>query len=170
MAKKSKLLSELRRLQTRKSQRSQNPLASLEKKLRRESFPFSELVVSPPGEAKMSEVLEDFVEPYSELAPSEKATRRLLTLAVLAWNASLRPESEQQEMIDQILTDDLIEGDQKLKAEMKEIINELITRKKRYFSDYKRMIIDFELKDIGSGYHLSVASTLEPTSPSSNET
>lgn len=161
MAKKSKAFSELLRLQKRKPQRPQNPLASLEKKLRKESFPFEKLVVSPPGEVKMSEVLEDFVEPYREEAQTKEATRRLLTLATIAWNAALYPEPERQGMIDQVLTDDIVEGDKKLKAEIQEIVKELIARKNRYFSENKRMILDFELKDVGSGYHLSVASTLE---------
>ena len=167
MAKKSKAFSELQQLHKRKSQDPQNSLASLEKKLKKDSFPFEKLVVSPQGEVKMSEVLEDFIEPYREFAQTKEATRRLLTLATFAWNTALSPKPEQQEMIDQVLTDALIEGDKKLKAEIQDLIQELIARKNRYFSEYKRMIIDFELKKVGSGYHLSVASTLSPESSES---
>jgi hypothetical protein len=167
MAKKSKAFSELFRLQKRKPQHPQNPLASLEEKLRKESLPFEKLVVSPPGYAKMSEVLEDFVEPYREEAKTKEATRRLLTLATIAWNAALFPKPEQQGMIDQMITDDLVEGDKKLKAEIQDLIKELIARKNCYFSEHKRMIIDFELKDEGRGYYLSVASTLLPKSSDS---
>ena len=35
---------------------------------------------------------------------------------------------------------------------------ELIARKKRHFSSYKRLIIDFELKNQGNGFHLFVVS------------
>jgi hypothetical protein len=160
MAKKSKAFSELQQLHKRKSQDPQNPLASLEKKLKKDSFPFEKLVVSPPGYAKVSEVLEDFIEPYREFTQTKEAARRLLTLATIAWNAALLPEPERQEMIDQIINEDLVERDKKLKAEIQDLIQELIARKNRYFSEYKRMIIDFELKKVGSGYHLSVASTL----------
>jgi hypothetical protein len=166
MAKKSKAFSELLRLQ-KMSQRPQNPLASFEKKLRKESLPFEKLVVSPPGEVKMSEVLEDFIEPYREEAQTKEATRRLLTLATIAWNVALFPKPERQWMIDKMITDDLVEGDQKLKAEIQDLIQELIARKNRYFSENKRMIVDFELKKVGSGYHLSVASTLSPESSES---
>jgi hypothetical protein len=158
--KKSKALGELSRLQ-KMSQASQNSLASLEQKLRKESFPFDGLVVSPAGEVKMSEVLEDFVEPYRESAQTEKEIRRLLTLATVAWNASFIPPEGQQEMIDQLFTDELVEGDQELRAEIQDLIRVLIGRKNRYFSQYSRMIVDFELTDTGNGYHLSVASTLD---------
>jgi hypothetical protein len=59
-----------------------------------------------------------------------------------------------------MITDDLVQGDKKLKAEIQDLIKELIARKNRYFSEHKRMIIDFELQDEGKDYHLSVASTL----------
>jgi hypothetical protein len=166
MAKKSKAFSELLRLQ-KMSQRPQTPLASFEKKLRKESLPFEKLVVSPPGEVKMSEVLEDFVEPYREEAQTKNAIIRLLTLGTIAWNTALFPKPERQGMIDKMITDDLVEGDKKLKAEIQDLIEELIARKNRYFSEHKRMIVDFELKDEGSGYHLSVASTLLPKSSDS---
>jgi hypothetical protein len=170
MAKKSKAFSELQQLHKRKPQDTQNPLASFEKKLRKESLPFGELVVSPPGYAKMSEVLEDFIEPYQELAQTKEATLKLLTLATIAWNVALLPKPERQGMIDKMITDALVGGDKKLKAEIQDLIKKLIARKNRYFSEYKRMILDFELKDVGSGYHLSVASTLSPeSSPSELE-
>ena len=159
MAKKSKGFSELLRLE-KMSQRSQNPLASLEKKLRKKSPSFDKLIVSPPGEAKMSEVLEEFIEPYGDLAETKKATIRLLTLATLAWNMALCSPADQQEMMDQVLTDEIMEGDIELKAEIQGLIKDLIRRKNRYFCQYKRMIVDFELKDQGNGYYLSVASTL----------
>jgi hypothetical protein len=63
MAKKSRGFSELLRLE-KMSQRRQTPFASLEQKLRKNSAFFDKLIVSPPGEAKMSEVLEEFVEPF----------------------------------------------------------------------------------------------------------
>jgi hypothetical protein len=143
------------------SQRRQTPFASLEQKLRKNSASFDKLIVSPPGEAKMSEVLEEFVEPYWEFNETKKDTIRLLTLATLAWNMALLSPAQQQEMMDQVLTDEIVEGDQELKAKIQELIQELIARKNRYFSQYRRMIVDFDLKDQGNGhYYLSVASTL----------
>ncbi|MFQ6015316.1 MAG: hypothetical protein ACE5NP_07725 [Anaerolineae bacterium] len=109
----------------------------------------------------MSEVLGDFVEPYMDLADTEEAYHKLLTLAVMAWNASFLPEEEQEEMIDRVLAAGIPAGDDELRAGLKGIVNMLIARKKAYFSEYTRNIIDFEVTDTGQGYHLTVASTLE---------
>src|SRR4051812_46828121 len=54
--------------------------------------PGSKVVYEPAGREKMSEVLEDFIEPYRDMADGENALRKLLTLALLAWNAALLPE------------------------------------------------------------------------------
>lgn len=163
MARKSKGFSELLG-QRKNSQHKQKQLEVLKSKLEQESFQFEQIVLEPEGEVKMSEVLTDFIEPYREEADTEQAYRRLLTLAVMAWNASLFPKEEQQDMVDKILNEGIPEADEELKEELKEILSELISRKQRYFSEYKRMIIDFNFKNIGGKYHLSVASTLSETS------
>jgi hypothetical protein len=109
----------------------------------------------------MSEVLTDFVEPYLEFADTDEAQRKLLTLAIMAWNASFLPEEEQQDMINRVLDAGIPTGTEELKAGLKDIVNMLIDRKKVYFSEYTRRIIDYELTDRGRNYHLAVASTLE---------
>ena len=53
----------------------------------------------------MSEVLREFVEPYLEFADTEEATRKLLTVAMVAWNASFLTEEEQRAMIDAIINE-----------------------------------------------------------------
>ena len=163
MGKKSKGFSELLRLQ-KISKHKENPLASLEKKVKKEIPSLDVFVVNPPGHAKMWEVLEDFVEPYRELLTTKKTARKMFNLAKIAWNIALYPEAEQQERIDQFLgsiSDDVFQGELKMKADVQDFIQELVVRKNRYFSQYKRMIVDFELKDVGNGYYLSVASTLD---------
>ncbi len=132
----------------------------LRKKLEQNLGRNIQIVTGPKGQVKMSDVLKDFVEPFVHSAPTEEAYRRLLTLAVLAWNISFLPEDEQEGKIDDILAD-LLEGDRQLKKELKEFILALIIRKKLFFADYTRQIIDFELVDQGENYHLSVVSTLE---------
>lgn len=45
--------------------------------------------------------------------------------------------------------------------DMKEIVKELIIRKQAYFSEYRRTIIDYELTETSTDYHLSTVSTLK---------
>jgi hypothetical protein len=155
MPKRSKKIRRKQRLK-----KKQQRLVSLKRKLERGPFRGEKIVIEPRGEAKMSEVLTDSVEPYLEFADTE-AYRKLLTLAVMAWNASFLPEKEQQNMIDSVLDKGIPTGTQDLKAGLKEIVDMLIVRKKEFFSEYKRKIIDYELTDTGRDYHISVASTLE---------
>ncbi len=65
--------------------------------------PGSRVVYEPTGREKMSEVLDDFIEPYQEVADNEDSYRKLLNLAVLAWNAALLPEDQRRTAIDETL-------------------------------------------------------------------
>ena len=149
------------RKRRRKRTDNRDEFERLKAKLEQGPFRGTKLVAVPSGQVKMSQVLQDFVEPHMDLADTEEAYGKLLALAVVAWNASLLPEEEQQEMIDRVLEAGISAGDDELRAGLKGIVNMLIARKRAYFSEYTRDIIDFEVTDTGEGYHLTVASTLE---------
>jgi len=145
--------------QRHRRKRKQKPLENLKRRL--EQGPLGgKFIIEPSGEVKMSEVLTAFIEPYLESANTEEAYRKLLMLAIVAWNTSMFPEEDQQDMVDEVL-EAMPATSEEVKAGLREIINMLIARKKAYFSEYRRMILGHELTDTGRGYHLSVASTLE---------
>lgn len=109
----------------------------------------------------MSEVLERFIQPYGQYAEGEEAYRRLLTLGVLAWNAAMAPDAEeQQKMVDDCFDKAMCEEDPEVRAAGEEIVNQLIERKKTYFAKYRRPIFSFVLMDMGDGYHLTVMSAI----------
>ena len=124
-----------------------------------ENFPHQEVIVGPPNDGiKMSEVLEELVKPYREHAGTEEAYRNLLAVGVIVWNMTLLPEKERLSKLDEfllILPDDIREVG-------RETIKELMVRKERFFSQYSRMIINFEVADIGREWHLSVISMRDP--------
>jgi hypothetical protein len=122
--------------------------------------PGSKVVYEPPGQEKMSEVLEDFVEPFSDLGDTEDAYRRLLSLGQMAWNAALLPEDERRAMIDETLRAGFPGASGAGRAEAREFVETLIRRKLEHFAGNQRAILSFTLTDTGDGYHLSVASTL----------
>lgn len=148
----------------RRQKRSDSPKRSDSLKSRLQEGPLRgrEVVVAPVGDVKMSEVLWSFVEPYREFADTEETLLKLLTLAFLAWNATLLPEEKRPDMVDKVF--EALPPDEELRAGLKGIVDELIERKERYFSRYNRPIIDFELQDRGRDYHLTVLSTLGETS------
>ncbi len=149
----------------RKDQRKQlqkrEPSVGLRRSLERGPFAGRKFVASPPGMEKMSDVLEDFVEPYQDSIEGDDAYRKLLTVAVLAWNAALMPEDRQKAMIDDVLSKGLPPGSDDLVAGLRSIVEGMVKRKKAHFSSNRRAIISFELTDLGDQYNLSVASTLE---------
>jgi hypothetical protein len=106
----------------------------------------------------MSELLEEFVEPYREVARTKEAFEKLLTLAVIAWNVTLFPEEDRQPHLKEIISE--IPAD--ARDDGKRIIEEMMERKQRFFSQSRRTILGFELTDTGTGWHLSVTSTASP--------
>ena len=163
MARKSKEFGKL--LKPKKSsQRPEKFLERFKSNLERGPVGGEKIVISPPKAAKMSDVLTDFVAPYRTEVDTEVAYQRLLELAIMAWNTALLPEPEQPEMIDRMLAEGFAKVNKELKQEFKDILEQFIVRKNQYFSENKRLIIDFELKDTGKDYHLSVASTLNEIS------
>jgi hypothetical protein len=149
-----------KRRQRRRRKRRQKPLEGLKRKLEQGPLQGQEFVIEPSGEVKMSEVLTAFIEPYIESASTEEAYRKLLMLAIVAWNAALLPEEDQQGIVDKAV-EVMPAASWAMRAYMRAIMSELIERKKTYFSEHTRMILDFELTEMGEDYHLSVASTLE---------
>jgi hypothetical protein len=113
----------------------------------------------PPKQAdKMSEVLLDFIEPCREFADTTQAMHRLIVTALVAWNAALLPKAEQAESLKQIskaLPADVVD-------DFYAIVGEMIERKNKFFADYTRNILDYELTDTGDSYRISVISTLTP--------
>lgn len=120
----------------------------------------TKVVYEPPGQEKMSEVLDDFVAPYSDLADTEDAYRKLLNLAVLAWNAALLPEDQRRAIIEETVDAGFPRASGPARAAAREFLETLIRRKLEHFAGNRRAILSFTLTETGDGYHLSVASTL----------
>jgi hypothetical protein len=120
-----------------------------------------EIVIEPQGEVKMSDVLTEFLEPYMDFATTTENHHKLLMTGISAWNIALFPEEEQQDVIDKMVHQLAKEADEQGRVDMRAFIEELVARKRQYFSWCDRAILDYELEDQGHGnYYLSVASTL----------
>jgi hypothetical protein len=153
--------SKQRRKAEQRRRSKHDEFAGLKRKLQQSSLGVKQVVVAPSGEVKMSDVLGDFVAPYYSMAKTANAYRMLLTLGSLAWNASFLSHDQQEEMIDQVLASGLPTATDQEATELRALVHELIARRKALFSEHKRLIVSFDLKDTGEGYHLAVASTLE---------
>ena len=119
-------------------------------------------LINPAGREKMSEVLDDFVQPYYNLIGDDtlESRRKMLTLAVAAWNVTLLPEDQQEEQIDSLIEKGMPGLSRDDKKAARSLIQSMIDWKQSQFADNKRFIMSFELTETQEGYHLAVASTL----------
>jgi len=152
-----------RKSKRRKNKRRGRP-RGLQKVLRqrvKENFPHQKVIIGPASDGiKMSEVLEEFVEPYRKFAETEEAYQKLLTTAIVAWNVTLFPEKDRLSRLDELVI--ILPED--VREDGRQLIEELMVRKERFFSQYRRLIIDFEVADTGGECHVSVMSTAGPVS------
>jgi len=124
-------------------------------------FAHSELLVEQNGLASMSDVPVDFMSPYTDLVKTETQYRLLVTLAVLAWNASSLPDPQQQTMIDKVVAAGGSDFTAKTLEQIRSLVQALIARKYTQFAQNTRKIIAFDRRGKWPDYILSVASTTE---------
>jgi hypothetical protein len=141
----------------KRRRRKRDTAANLRQRVQ-QLFPDQEVVVGGARDGvKMSQVLEEFIAPYREFADTEEAFRKLLVTAIIAWNTALFSAEERETHLEKMLE----AFPEQVRADGRAIINELMERKERYFSEYRRMIIDYEVTDTGEDYHLIVISTAD---------
>jgi hypothetical protein len=162
MARKSKGFSDLLK-QQRASKADQKGLEELQQKVQKGAFGDKSvsLVKNPKGEVKMSEVLEEFVEPYLDLAKNRQQREMLFGIATIAWNLAIVPKKDRKPLIDKVVKESVKGNDPLAQQDTREILNDLIARKQKFFAKNERYIIDFKLQDRGKKFHLSVTSTLQ---------
>lgn len=164
MAKKSKEFRNLLKQERQVTDYSQKSLDNLTQQVQKGPLGrhVKGVVKNPQGQVKMSEVLEDFVDPYLEAIEGYTNKNRFISAAVLAWNLSIMPEAARQaakeQMREQLKQEGLLE-DQEL---WNSLLDELMERKFQYFADNRRLIMEFQFEDTGNKYHLSVASMQAP--------
>ncbi|RME48076.1 MAG: hypothetical protein D6796_06800 [Caldilineae bacterium] len=156
MAKKKLSRDQKRKQKKRKRTRKSSVFGQrLVEQMRREGVDVK-FAHNPRGVPKMSEVLQEFIAPYQHIPEDEEAMHKLIITAVVAWNVALMPESDR--------ADYLARFAKTLPKEVREdfynIVGELIERKEKYFARHNRMIIDYELVDLGDAYHIAVISTM----------
>jgi hypothetical protein len=134
-------------------------------KKRRESWALAEardlgatVVVNPPGEAKMSEVLLTLLEPEHAKVADEEDRQKLITLGVAAWNASLLETAERAALLNSLAQ----ELPPEFWQDFRQLIEPLIRRKERQFPHIRRPILNFKLtRTPADEPYLSIISGLE---------
>ncbi|MEW6355309.1 MAG: hypothetical protein AB1696_03210 [Planctomycetota bacterium] len=117
-------------------------------------------VLDPCGEVKMSEVLNDLIEPYLPPGADIELTRMIVTLGALAWNLSLSEDGDHRPRFHEAGQEIKAEIENRFGNDIQTILSEMIVRKKALFPHHSRYIVNCELIREGGGHKLLVASTL----------
>ena len=140
----------------RKKRKQRNLVESLKTELTKDvPLDGCKIVVQPTGETKMSEVLLEFIEPYSQYWKTKEDLTKLLAVAVIAWNAARLPGGERKEIIEntgKAIPPEILE-------DTKAIIEMMIERKEMHFAHNKRMIMNYKVTMTKEGPHVTVLST-----------
>lgn len=105
---------------------------------------------------EQSIVIWQFIAPYSSYADDLASMQKLVMIAAIAWNAAIMAEEGSAGFLDRMI--ETLPADAREEGEA--VIEELIRRKKRYFADNKRMIVNIKVTDTGDGFHLAVAASM----------
>ena len=123
-------------------------------RLQQGPLPDSIMAMPPLGGIKMSEVLMEFVEPYSGQWQTAEELTKLLGVAVIAWNATLLPRREQAAFIDEAVNKVPLE----VCSDMRTFLDQMIQRKITHFASNKRVIVDYQVSMTPAGPHVVVLS------------
>jgi hypothetical protein len=161
MAKKPKGFQELLR-QNLGEKDELHAMKKLQKKL--EKSPWGgkvvQTVTNPEGVAKMSDVLEDFMEPFLEPGLTRAQLETAFGVGIVAWNIAIIPPERRQSVIDEVVQGHTKKFTPQDRQEFQELLNEMVDRKLALFTDNLRLIADFRLEGPGPSYQLLVASSL----------
>lgn len=115
-------------------------------------------VDDPIAGIKMSEVLLEFLEPYTEGLEGEEQWNGALKLGVIAWNAALLPPHAFKEGLGQTLTTFPGSEGEKIAA----LLKEMVRRKLSFFAHDRRFIVEYLYTERNDGPFLSVVSQEVP--------
>ena len=111
-----------------------------------------------PGR-KMSEVLLDFAEPLLDALADDDEFKGAISFAAICWNLSFLPEKGQRKEL-RYIAHALGGSDALSSSEIEYFARILLERKKAFFADDRRMVVDYEVVEEEDRDRLLVASTL----------
>lgn len=111
-------------------------------------------VFNPPGQEKMSEILEEFVEPYLQYTENVQQVKKLMLIASVAWNAALMEGDKREDFLQGMLESLPPDG----RDDSLALIDGMIKHKLKYFAAYRRLVVSVQVFDTGDGFHVAVAS------------
>lgn len=104
---------------------------------------------------KMSAIILDLADFLLKAASTKQQEHSAISIACLAWNMSILDSVRGQERLDDFFQD---KDDPDFKADIEDIIGAMIAKKRHYYPDINRIIVDFELLQNKKDIHLTIMS------------
>jgi hypothetical protein len=104
---------------------------------------------------KVSEILLEFAEPWLDEVANDDHRRKVVGMAVVAWNMARSADSERRKEKNSEMAEKLGEAGMT-------ILNDMITRKLALYPDEERIILDFEITTDGEKMRVEVVASLSP--------
>ena len=108
---------------------------------------------------KMSEVILDFAEPLLDALDDDELFENAINCAVACWNLSFLPEKKQQRQL-RAMVNELGKSDQLTRFEIEDCTRMLLERKRFFFADEKRIVVNYKVVEEGDYQRLLVMSVL----------
>ena len=117
-----------------------------------------QIVFTDTENPKLSTVLLEFIEPFNKDAPTREAYEKLITMAIIAWNAAILSGKERKSLVDVCINAIVESTGEEWRRDAEDTMFILIKHKEHYFPDDQRFIVDYRLDETDKEYHLVVAS------------
>ena len=112
---------------------------------------------------KMSQVLLDFARPLLDTVDDD-GFKNVIIFAALCWNISFLPEQKQNKELQSVL-DELSKSNPLMRPELEAWAKALLRRKKAFFTDERRMVVNYKVVETEDSHRLFVMSTLAQDKP-----
>jgi hypothetical protein len=120
-----------------------------------------------PDDIKMSEIILTLADPLlQKYKENFGRAHGILTLAVIAWNMSMLPEPDEEQLVANIASSLPPEFSAVDVAMILNTVYLLMQRKRELFPDIRRVIVNHEVRKTETGFDLTVGSAPVPTTPS----
>ena len=107
---------------------------------------------------KMSEVILDFAEPLLDAIDDDEFFENAINCAVACWNLSFLPEKKQRRQL-RAIVNELGKSALLTRVEAEDCTRMLLERKRIFFADEKRIVVNYKVVEEEDHHHLFVMST-----------
>jgi hypothetical protein len=107
---------------------------------------------------KMSEVILDFAEPLLDALDDDELFGKAIGCAVFCWNLSFLQEMKQQRQV-RAMANELDKSVLLTRHEFEDYVRMLLERKRVFFANEKRIVVNYKIVEEENHHRLSVTST-----------